>query len=66
MSKEFEIVMRIKIIYTGEEYPDDDLVITPIKRAIREKVSIFKASHELDFISDKVQRVYEPEPEHSQ
>ena len=63
--KEFEIIMRLKIIYTGEEYPDDDLVITPIKRAIREKVKVFSASHELLFISDKVEKLYEPEPEHT-
>ena len=62
--KEYEIVIRTKIIYKGDTVPDDDLVITPIKRAIRDKVKIMQASHEIIHISDKIEKLF-PEEEPS-
>lgn len=55
MSKQYEIKIIAKIMYTGDDFPNDALVITPIKNAIKDKLKPFKATHELDMISDKVE-----------
>lgn len=55
MEKQYEIKIITKIIYTGDEFPSDALVITPIKNAIKDKIRPFAATHELDMISDKVE-----------
>ena len=53
--------MRIKIIYTGDDIPDDALVISPIKNAIKRIVKPLRATHELTVMSDKVEVLEEEE-----
>ena len=59
--KDYEIVMRIKIIYTGDDIPDDAFVISPIKNAIKRIVKTYRATHELTVMSDKVEALEEEE-----